>query len=1015
MAHSRAELLTTHFYDWELRGRGWLVYEQPVVLEPPFHPFFYHDVPAPPDYVDDGLHQTLLSRFAGLFKDKPRSEVEPNDTADPFEIAPLIFEDVEPLKVFSVVLPKEHPIAVEESVQLLLMLSSCQYPVSFEIIGNATRISIQFVCRESDARLLEGQIKGYFPDCVVTKKPDTLRDLVTSSGYAYLSDFGLKDEFTRPIAQIKTLDPDPLIGIMGILDTLKESECGIIQILFQGAVNPWAPSIMRSVLDNEGGSFFADAPDMVPLAKEKVTSPLFGVTMRIMGLATDEDSAFLVNQHLGSAFARIYTSPHNSLIPLSSTNYDFSTRLSDILCRTTHRLGMLLNLRELATLVHLPSASVTSLKLERDAKKTKAAHINTDNHDLVLGLNTHQGKHQAVSLSTAQRLRHIHVIGATGTGKSTFILNCIVQDINKGSGVAVLDPHGDLIESVLQYIPESRYDDVVIIDPADSEYPVAFNILTAHSEIEKDILSSDLVYAFKRLSSSWGDQMHSVFSNAILAFLESEKGGTLNNLRRFLIEKPFRDAYLKSVLDPNIIYYWQKEFPLLKTGSIAPILTRLDTFLRPKLIRNMVVQKQGLDFGEFLDSKKIVLVKLSQGLIGTENSYLLGTLIVSKIHQAAMARQAVSKDLRSEYYLYIDEFQNFITPSMSHILSGARKYGLGLILAHQDMQQLVKYDSELASSVISNPGTRVCFRLGDIDAKRLEEGFSYFDAKDLQNLSVGEAICRIDRPENDFNLSISQMPKPLGNIGEERKESIIANSREKYGTPKSEVEKLLNELREDLLGKVIVEAAQSEIPKYIPRIPAPEPVKPFIPTPVPVEILKKPEESPEKKEETQHRYLQTLIKKMAESRGYKASIEEPIPDGKGSVDVSLERNKKRIAVEICVTTTKKWEVHNIQKCFAAGYDVVIECSTETKTLDAIRKEVGTTLDESHSSRLFFFEPEALFQFLDQEIAKDASTETRVKGYRVKVEYDAVSESEMQKKRESVAKVVVDSMKKMKKK
>lgn len=175
-----------------------------------------------------------------------------------------------------------------------------------------------------------------------------------------------------------------------------------------------------------------------------------------------------------------------------------------------------------------------------------------------------RGKTKLVSESDTQRLKHTHVIGATGTGKSTFILSLIAQDIQNGKGLAVLDPHGDLIESILAYIPPQRANDVILIDPADGEYPVGFNILQAHSEIEKDILSSDLVAVFKRLSTSWGDQMNSVFGNAILAILESSQGGTLVDLRRFLVEKEYRYTYLKTVSDPNVVYYWRKEFPCSK-------------------------------------------------------------------------------------------------------------------------------------------------------------------------------------------------------------------------------------------------------------------------------------------------------------------------------------------------------------------------------------------------------------------------------------------------------------------
>jgi hypothetical protein len=625
-------------------------------------------------------------------------------------------------------------------------------------------------------------------------------------------------------------------------------------------------------------------------------------------------------------------------------------------------------------------------------------------HQLLLGTNLHQGEEKDITISSEQRLKHMHVIGATGTGKSTLLLTTIIQDIANREGIAVIDPHGDLIESILPWINPARHKDVILVDPADTDFPVGFNILTAHSEIEKDILSSDLVAVFKRLSTSWGDQMNSVFANAILAFLESDQGGTLIDLRRFLIEKSFRDQFLKTVRDPSIVYYWNKEFPILKSSSIGPILTRLDSFLRPKLIRNMVAQNKSLDFEEILDTKKILLIKLSQGLIGTENSYLLGTFVVSKLQQAAMARQAKTKTERSNFYLYIDEFQNFITPSMSAILSGARKYHLGLILAHQDMQQLTKNDTELASSVTANAGTRICFRIGDTDAKKFEGNFSFFDTFDLQNLDTGEAIIRIERPENDCNMTTIPYRELEAGIASKIKDMVINISRLTYGTPKEEVEKLLQEIQDipEQAVKIVGPLFRTKAPKTPPKI-EPKAIKevPIIPT----------INSEEKKQETQHRYLQTLIKRMAESRGYKATIEEPTPDGKGRVDVSLERNGKRIAVEIKDTSKDDWELQNIDKCLKAGYEVVIECSNDPKTIERLKEKIKKEFNETQIAKIQVLEPDAFFLFLDSEIAKEASSETRVKGYRVKVEYDAVSESDVNRIKETITKSVVSSLKK----
>jgi GTPase SAR1 family protein len=297
---------------------------------------------------------------------------------------------------------------------------------------------------------------------------------------------------------------------------------------------------------------------------------------------------------------------------------------------------MILNSDELIGFVHLPSSAVRSSIFERQSTKTKAAPmIARHGNGLLLGNNDHAGQTVEVRLSPEQRTRHCHIIGASGTGKSTLLFNLIRQDIENGAGIAVLDPHGDLIDRILGIIPQSRIDDVVLVDPSDSEYSVGFNILSAHSDLEKNLLASDLVAVFQRLSTSWGDQMNSVLKNAILAFLESDRRGTLADLQQFLIEKEFRNDFLKSVRDTYVVNYWHKSFPLLSgTKSIGSILTRLDTFLAQKPIRYMVSQPENrLDFAHIMDSSKIFLAKLPEGLLGRENSHLLGSLLVSKFQQ----------------------------------------------------------------------------------------------------------------------------------------------------------------------------------------------------------------------------------------------------------------------------------------------------------------------------------------------------------------------------------------------
>jgi Type IV secretion-system coupling protein DNA-binding domain len=373
---------------------------------------------------------------------------------------------------------------------------------------------------------------------------------------------------------------------------------------------------------------------------------------------------------LAGALHMVTRSETNELSLASRGEHDVDTEVSDILDREARRTGMILSLSELATLVHLPSAAVRSERLLRQSGRTKSAPAIARGHSIVIGTNEHDGETTVVSLSADQRLRHVYAIGASGTGKSTLLLSMMAQDIALRNGFAVLDPHGDLVEDILARIPEERAKDVILFDPADEEYPIGFNILSAHSELERTLLASDLVSVFKRLSTTFGDVMVSVLGNAALAFLESSEGGTLLDLRNFLIDKAFRDEVLQTVRDEEVISYWKREFTLLKGVPHAPVLTRLNTFLRPKLVRRMVAQKKDrLDFRRIMDSRTIFLAKLSQGAIGEENSHLLGSLLVSKMTQAAMSRQNIESTERQPYTLYIDEFHHFRS---SEVWTGAR-------------------------------------------------------------------------------------------------------------------------------------------------------------------------------------------------------------------------------------------------------------------------------------------------------------------------------------------------------
>lgn len=1026
MAYDLAEQLTAQFYCWELLGRGWLLSDTEVELEAPFTPFFGHFPWGDEDaYNDDGLKHTLVSRFLSLFK----AETKPLPQRDfvsvlNYDAFPFGSEDA--LVVYQVVLQKGLQSSVQSAEGLLSMLSYLTQPMSFEIVGTKENITLQFTCRESDSGYLKAQVRTYFPNVGMTQTGDALHILINDLVITVV-DFGLGEEFPRPL-QLANKGGDSLTGLYTILEHLKEGEGVVFQVLFNGLVNRWENSIVRSVTGYDGRSFFANAPDMPNLAKEKIRKPLLAATLRCATLSGDFDDSLDLLKQVTFTLKSVYRNSANTLIQLHDEEYDGSTRLCDMLLRRSHRLGMLLNTEELSTLIHLPSGPLLTKKVLGRIRKTKLPPIEAQGHPSVLGVSEHGGEKVIVSLSDAQRVKHTHIIGATGTGKSTLLTQMIASDIEKGIGLAVLDPHGDLVETILKYIPEHRIKDVVILDPSDSEYPVGFNILKAHTPIEKETLASDLVSAFKRLSTSWGDQMHSVLSNAILAFLESKKEGTLIDLRRFLLETPFRNEFLKSVEDYSVLYYWQKQYPLLKGSSIGPILTRLDNFLRSRLIRNMIAQKKSLDFENIMDEGKILLVKLSQGLIGQENAYLLGSFVVSKLHQAALARQ--NKETRRDFHFYIDEFQHFATESMSHILSGARKYHLGLVLAHQDLHQLSRGDSELSASVLSNAGTRICFRVGEADAKRLAEGFSDFEAADLQNLSVGEAIARVEKQEWDFSFTTN--PLAPSTQPEGVKDKVIQYSRSSYGTPKEVVERELLETmvshteqsvkvavkskKGDLSEQADLPYTRSIVQEYHPQMPefssSPDTVQ--LPHELSqAEIDEATKGLQKRRENSQHRYLQKLIKNLAEDLGYKATIEAPILNGNGKVDVLLESGKDTIACEISVTTGIEWEIHNIQKCLSAGYTQVVSCVGDEKTRQALEVKVKEHFSHAETGRVTVLLMEQLFPFLETHCSGLMTKETTIKGYKVTVSHTSLTADEQQQKKAAIARIIGEAMRKMK--
>jgi hypothetical protein len=422
---SAREKRTINFYEWEQRGRGWQVFRTPVELEPEFVPFAPY-VPKT-KRVDESLHPNLLNKAINFIGDQLKAKEQEEETPVENEVQAYNFVSEEELRSFSISFPNgEKPFKGQDIEKFLTMLSYTRVHVSFEIIAWDDMIRLQFVCRESDVVHIESQIKAYFPTCIIQNLTACINNLIDEEKYFSIADFGLDEEYVRPIATSDKFDTDPLTGAYGILEHLQDGEQAVIQILFKGTVNSWAQSMYSSVTDAKGESFFVDAPEMPKLAQEKISAPLFAVSIRVIGQDTSYDKACRVTDKISAALMQSSRSGSNKLIQLRNTGYSEEDHIVDVALRQTHRVGMLLNAKELATFVHYP-LGIHSKKLEKNTGKTKRAPNMAWGSDFCLGTNYHQGFDGTVTLYPPQRLKHMHVIGATGTGKSTFLQSCIVQ------------------------------------------------------------------------------------------------------------------------------------------------------------------------------------------------------------------------------------------------------------------------------------------------------------------------------------------------------------------------------------------------------------------------------------------------------------------------------------------------------------------------------------------------------------------------------------------------------------
>ena len=472
-----------------------------------------------------------------------------------------------------------------------------------------------------------------------------------------------------------------------------------------------------------------------------------------------------------------------------------------------------------------------------------------------IGTTNARGIKKKFGIKLDDRRRHVYVIGKTGVGKTTLLENMAIADMRSGKGIAIIDPHGEFAEKMLSFVPEERLDDVIYFDPSDMENPIAFNPMEQVGTEFRHLVASGIMGVFKKIwPDAWSARMEYILNNTLLALLEYPDSTLLGILRVFA-EPAYRKKIVDNLKDPVIKAFWQNEFAKytqrLESEALAAIQNKVGQFVSNPLIRNILGQPHSsLNMREIMDTGKIFIANLSKGKMGEDNSALLGAMIISRLQLAAMSRVDIPEDKRRDFFMYVDEFQNFATDSFASILSEARKYRLSLVLAHQYIGQLVTGDgnTRVRDAVFGNVGTIVTFRIGAADAEFMEKEFMpEFLEQDLVNLAKANIYTKLmidgvaSRPFSATTLPPE--PPPLVSY----RDVIIRNTQLRYGTPRATVEKriagewtMTNEdmiqekigrREERRLSEVLQTAAPSQ--KTRPRFNAPPPSStPYAPKPV---------------------------------------------------------------------------------------------------------------------------------------------------------------------------------------
>ena len=588
---------------------------------------------------------------------------------------------------------------------------------------------------------------------------------------------------------------DPLSTFFNILSELPASDA----VMFQIVLEPFDESIQE-----ESGEWYWRREKM----EATQAKPQFNTTVRLLYFTDEADEA----DHRITYFENAFSSFATERNYLRVSPVPDPQPVIDGFFQHRQEISGMFTTEEISGLYHSPDpdAKIRGVDWLYSRKAEPPMNLptlkNTPEDEIsIFGVTNFRGKRVEFGIRREDRRRHLYVVGKSGVGKSKLLEKLIGDDIRAGKGLCVIDPHGDLVNAMLYHVPENRIEDVVYFSPSDLDWPIAFNPLENVDREFKQQVTQGLIEIFKKFfGADWTPKIEHVFRFTVLALLDYKKA-TMMGMQKMLTDRPYRQMIIDHIQDQTVKKFWANEFSSwsekFDNEAIVPLVNKLGQFLSNEMVRNIVAQPTNkVDFNDIMNNEKILLVELSKGKLGDENSALLGSLLITKIEQQGMARAFISQEERKDFYLYVDEFQNFATKTFDNILSEARKYRLDLTVSHQYLGQLL---AATRDTVFGNVGSMISFRLSADDGAYLAKEFApRFTSDDIMNLGVREMYVK---------MSISGMVTPAFSAvtvdvadpdpSSDLRNRILDASRSKFSTPVKEVEAEIEAMDEIAAGE----------------------------------------------------------------------------------------------------------------------------------------------------------------------------------------------------------------------